>query len=155
MKEIKLQIQGKARQFVQMLMMGVAVIGLSACGKDGSANASQENTTPEASASDPSDHFYDLKEGDEYSYSSAPSENDMASGDQVGNVSTFKYLGESGGVYTLAGLGNDGRIEFRLRCTNPCSIVKADNGEKLPFNPETVIGVAFRDAFGGKLEVAK
>lgn len=102
-------------------------------------------------------HFDD-QEGDTYFYASAVSEEDKKKGKAVGNVVNFRYLGESGGVHKIASVDDTGRALLRYECSTPCKIIKRTfqgQTERIPYDPQSVIGAAFEDALNGSLRAAR
>ena len=100
----------------------------------------------------PPEPNYVQKEGNIYRYTSAPSEDDKKDGKITGDVVSFRYLGEKDGVYTLGSLDENDVVLSRSECTNPCKIIlRTYDGKKTrtPFNPDSVGGSAFVDAFNG------
>lgn len=63
----------------------------------------------------------------------------------------YRYLGERDGVFELQ---FDGET---ATCANPCQTINIHAGvfhvERLAFDPDTLIGAAFTDAFNGQMEV--
>ena len=98
------------------------------------------------------------KDGDIYRYTSEPSEDDKKAGKITGDVVSFRYLGEKDGVYTLGSLDDDDQILARVQCATPCKIIVRNyQGVKTrtPFNPDSVGGAAFVDAFNGLMKQPK
>ena len=65
-------------------------------------------------------------------------------------MQTYRYLGEHDGVYELRVDGDT------ATCANPCQVIILHTGafhvERLAFDPDSLIGAAFTDAFNGQLE---
>lgn len=63
----------------------------------------------------------------------------------------YRYLGEHDGVFELQ---FDGET---ATCANPCQTINIHAGafhvERLDFDPNTLIGAAFSDAFNGRMEI--
>ncbi len=101
------------------------------------------------------DHYYDERRGWTYYYIAAVSEDDQKSGRAVGNVSSFQYLGmNASGEHVLASLKPNGTVNYRAKCKKSCRIIDTDYGEKIAYSSGSIIGVAFQDAFRGKLRIA-
>ena len=135
-----------------------ASLTLVACQPAGNSTAADSNATSGEAANTPSAHHWLIRDGQEYGYSSALSENDQLAGRGASDVIMFRYLGVTNGIYKLASL--QGTDYFVTSCKNPCSVIKyyanADVSaltKYITFNPDTVIGEALTDAFNGQLEV--
>jgi hypothetical protein len=101
------------------------------------------------------DHRYITREGELYGYVTAVSEEDKKRGRAAGDVLMFRYEGVHKGIYELTAIDGSGRPQFSYECTRPCTAIKAYSWqgiERWEFNPDSVIGAAFIDAFNGKLE---
>lgn len=102
------------------------------------------------------DHYYDERRGETYYYIAAVSEEDQKKGRATGDVVAYQYLGTNGsGEHILANLRTNGTVSHRARCQKPCRIIDTDSGEKIAYSSSSVIGVAFQDAFRGKLRIAE
>ena len=100
-------------------------------------------------------HNYDERDGSNYFYVAAVSEEDRKKGIAAGNVIVFQYLGlDDDGKHVLASIDTDGSIMNRARCASPCRIIQRDYGKPIAYSPGSIIGAAFEDAFRGKLRVA-
>ena len=68
-----------------------------------------------------------------------------------GRHAHVRYLGEHDGVFKLQVDGDT------ATCANPCQVITvgADSFhvERLAFDPDSIIGAAFTDAFNGRLEI--
>src|SRR4051794_4948791 len=83
----------------------VAVAGCSSNSTDAgnsTANAAANWQTAPLAPPEPPPHRYDFKEGLTYGYISAVSEEDRKKGKATGDVVTFTYQGDEGGIYRLA-----------------------------------------------------
>lgn len=152
-------------KFVSLLVLGIA---LSACSANSSTNNTMnvdENlTTTDMNATSaeavpvPRVHNYQDRDGTSYEYVSAVSEEDTKKGKAVGDVSLFAFRGAHDGLYRLSAVDNDGRTQFYYECSNPCGVIKEYREgrlvERVPYNPGSVIGAAFEDAFNGFLEIS-
>jgi hypothetical protein len=100
-------------------------------------------------------HNYDERDGSNYFYVAAVSEEDRNKGLAAGNVIVFQYLGlDDDSKHVLASIDTDGSIINRSRCASPCRIIQRDYGKPIAYSPRSIIGAAFEDAFRGKLRVA-
>lgn len=122
---------------------------------------SSEPTQSALSAAPPKPAYvphFDDREGETYFYASAVSEEDKKKGKAVGSVVNFRYLGESGGVHKIASVDDTGRALLQFECSTPCKIIKRTfhgQTERIPYDPQSVIGAAFEDALNGSLRVAR
>ena len=105
---------------------------------------------PAVAANSP--HRYDLKDGDKYAYIAAVSEEQRKAGQAAGNVVMFRYLGFRDGSHTVAQLDRRDGIIAKSMCSQPCVIIKNDDGSRTAFSADSVIGSVFADAFAGNLE---
>jgi hypothetical protein len=117
------------------------------------------NATSDEAAAVPKTHNYNDKDGNTYEYVSAVSEEDAKKGKAVGDVSLFAYRGVFDGRYRISSVDNGGRTEWYYECSNPCGVIKEYRGgqvvDRVPYNPGSVIGSAFEDAFNGFLDISK
>ena len=101
------------------------------------------------------DQQYITREGELYGYVSAVSEEDQKRGVAAGKVLMFRFEGVHDGLYELTAIDGSGRPLYSYECTRPCTAIKVytwQGIERWAFNPDSVIGAAFTDAFNGKLE---
>lgn len=116
--------------------------------------ATPENIAAAPVAPPPPSHIWEYREGQEYGYAGALSEDDQKAGRAVAPVHMFRYIGEANGVYTVAD-ASDGMMTV-ASCSNPCQVVKIFGGgsmERVTFNPESLVGAALTDAFNGQMEI--
>lgn len=92
---------------------------------------------------------YDSREGRDYYYVAAVSEEQRKRGTVAGSAIGFRYLGQN----------NDGEDElFQLPagpstyCRRPCRVIRYEGGERVGFNPSSIIGAAFEDVSRGLLK---
>ncbi len=149
------------RQTRTILIAAFGCLALAACSK---GSASTTNTTTSTNTTDtvttaqaapaPPEHRYTAKEGEDYGYVAAVSDDDRKAGQTAGDVIMYRYLGQSDGVYTLA---MTDKPDALIQCTNPCQMVKVtlDGAviKRTAFTDDSVIGSAFHDAFDGQLAV--
>jgi len=128
---------------------------------DNSAEANTLNLVNDATVADEAprqvepDHQYITREGELYGYVTAVSEEDQKRGRAVGDVLMFRYEGVHEGLYGLTAIDGSGRPQYSYECARPCAAIKVytwQGIERWAFNPDSVIGAAFTDAFNGKLE---
>jgi hypothetical protein len=101
---------------------------------------------------------YDDREGDKYFYVAAVSEEDQKKGKATGDVSIFRYLGIKDGTYRLEIISDGGQRLAIAECKRPCKVTKTvwNDGRvtRGGYNPDSILGSAFADAFNGHLAVA-
>lgn len=104
-------------------------------------------------------HFYAIKDGDEYGYEAALSENARQSGQVATHLRMFSYLGQKDGAYQVMLKNND--IRTVAECSSPCEFAKiyTFSGTKfiektiLKLTPESILNLVFQDAMRDKLDV--
>lgn len=102
----------------------------------------------------PETHNYDFAEDGAYGYVSAVSEENRKRGIAIGDVLLFRYLGKSDGLYRIQWLNDSGQIIGYYECSRQCRAIKSYSGgamRRIPYNPTSMVGAAFEDAFLGKL----
>lgn len=112
------------------------------------AQAQADETPP------PPAHNWQYREGQEYGYPNALSDDDKRAGTGASTVQMYRYLGEKKGIYTVAEVTPGGLIY--ASCANPCEVVKVRAGgmvERFEFNPSTIVGGALTDAMNGQMAV--
>lgn len=112
----------------------------------------QPTTEPPTPA--PETHNYNFAEDGAYGYVSAVSEEDRKRGVAIGDVLLFRYLGKSEGLYRIQWLNDSGQVISYYECPRQCGAIKAYAGgtmHRIPYNPQSLVGAAFEDAFLGKL----
>jgi hypothetical protein len=84
----------------------------------------------------------------------AVSEEDRKKGNAAGKVVMYQYLGVFGGKHRLRSIAESGRALATWECSVPCRIIKRVGTpvERIPYEPTSIIGGAFQDALGGRLE---
>lgn len=99
------------------------VLALAGCGeKAGTAAVSSEPAAAEVVQPVKAEHYYSMKDGFEYGYEKALSQNDIESGKASSELLFFKYAGERNGIYQA--YLKDGQIITTLECANPCEFLK-------------------------------
>lgn len=105
------------------------------------------------------DHFYAIKDGNEYGYEKAISEEDRKKGQVAADVLMFNYLGEKDGAYQV--MLKEGDQRTVAECTAPCEFTKIYTFSGTQFiqkkmmklTPETILSSVLHDAMNGKLDV--
>jgi hypothetical protein len=135
------------------VVAATACLMISAC----SETTPGSETTETEKAEVPAPNFKG-KEGTNYIYVAAVSEDDKAAGKATGDVVMIRYMGEKDGMHTVELVDDDESALVSAECANPCQFVKMRAGpkvERVEFSPDSLVGAAFEDAFAGHLEVAK
>jgi hypothetical protein len=110
-----------------------------------------ETLVPEAPAPVP---LYAFRERDKYGYIAAVSEDDRKRGKAAGDVVLFVYRGHDGNLYKIDSVTTDGRVTVDYECERPCAALKQytySGVGYIAFEPTSLIGAAFTDAFNGFL----
>ena len=161
------------RVFRIIAAISLCVFGLTACSSSTGSNVMNfdENLTStdfnasenEATASESGSpepvvtHLYSVEDGDKYGYVAAVSEDDQKRGKVAGDVVFFVYRGREGDKYKLDEVTADGAVIEDDECSQPCSAIKryTYGGVKyMGFEPTSLAGAAFTDAFNGFLRPA-
>lgn len=143
---------------------GTLAIALSGC----ESSAPTRQTTPPDSEAlttnaaavaqpDLTPNYVD-REGDTYFYTSAVSDEDRRKGKAVGKVVAYRYFGQIDGMHRLESVREDGSRISLDECRTECRVIKSTAGgqvERIPFDKDSIIGLAFDDAINGRLAVAK
>lgn len=89
---------------------------------------------------------YNEKDGANYYYVAALTEEERKSGKLTGEVFTFQYGGkDESGAHIVVGAQ-------RYTCAVPCKIIKAANGSLIQYSESSIIGGVFQDAMRGFLK---
>jgi hypothetical protein len=129
------------------------VISCASCG-DTSAPPPIEISLEEPATPVVPPHRYELEEDGTYFYIAAVSEKDREEGRVAGSVLGYRYLGLDGdGEHILVLVDEQGKSLIRSTCAQPCVIIKDDDGERVAFNSDSIVGAAFTDAMNGHLKV--
>jgi hypothetical protein len=102
-------------------------------------------------------HLYAVRDGDKYGYVAAVSEEDQKQGKVAGDVMFFVYRGRQGDIFKLDEVTPDGMIIEDDECSRPCSAIKRytySGVQYMGFEPTSLAGAAFTDAFNGFLRPA-
>jgi len=142
------------------LIVGVGsllVLGIAGCTPRETPHqrsASSAPSSPIADATPPpasTTHNWQYRDGQEYAYQGELSEDQKKAGQSTPAVQMYRYLGEHDGVFKLQVDGDT------ATCANPCQVITLHAGgfhvERLAFDPDSIIGAAFTDAFNGRLEI--
>ncbi len=98
-------------------------------------------------------HYYEEEERGVYYYVGAVSEEDRKNGKAAGEVYGFRYLGKNGeDQHVLTSVADNGRVIYKAFCSDPCKIIRYGDGERVGYNPNSIIGAAFADAMSGALK---
>lgn len=139
----------------------LAALLLAGCGQDAAVNVANQPAPPASVSDSPTTaaaasaapaHAWTYKDGQDYGYPAAISEEEQKNGQAAASITMIRYLGAKDGVYRvqLVDLG------VVASCTNPCQVIKFGSGpeaQRFVFNPLTIAGEAFTDAFNGQLAV--
>ena len=138
---------------------------VSACDGDTSANQQINEYIPaNALAAEPPKlplkppPRYDEKEGDTYFYIGDVSEEEQKQGKALGSVVGFRYIGLANDTHKLQMISDTGVPIVTYECPTTCKIIKRRSSagvERLPYDPDSIIGAAFSDALAGNLQIAK
>jgi hypothetical protein len=89
---------------------------------------------------------YNEKDGANYYYVAALTEEERKGGKLTGEVFTFQYGGkDESGAHIVVGAQ-------RYTCAVPCKIIKAANGSLIQYSESSIIGGVFQDAMRGFLK---
>lgn len=147
----------------RLVTLAACAIVLTSCGQSETASppsVAAADTDPAALDLPPPPapvptHNYVEREGATYFYVTAVSEEDQKKGKAVGDVLGFRYLGKNDkGQHALAQVADNGRVISNALCSEPCAIIKYGEGERIAYNPDSIIGSAFQDAINGFLKTA-
>ena len=152
-----------------VMIVGVSLaLGLSGCDRaadsGGAQSSASEATSATTDATSPTvadntpalpSHNWTVKEGQDYGYAAALSDDDRRAGRGASQVLMFHYLGvNSSGQYVVESYSN-GTI-MQAACAKPCEVIHVaapGADDHITFNPETVIGMVLTDAMNGQLEI--
>lgn len=146
----------KGEMMKRIALIGIIAILLAGCGNTSNdTQAQQAEIVPEQPKID---HYYSLKDGFEYGYEQAVSQNALQDGQAVESLLMFKYAGAKDGKYQV--YTRDGATFEVLECNNPCEFMKIMvffNGkhistERMRATEGTIGWLVMADAINGKLE---
>jgi hypothetical protein len=120
----------------------VLLLGAAGCSPRQTPRPRNAAAAPSSSAT----HNWLYRSGQDYAYEAQPS-----AGQTVPTTQIYRYLGQHDGVFRLQ---VDGET---ATCPDPCEVITLHTGlfhvERVAFDPDSLIGAAFADAFDGQLEV--
>ena len=112
---------------------------------------------PAAAAIPP--HRYGYRNGQDYGYVTAVSEEDRKRGVSAGDVVLYRYAGFYAGEDHLKYMSPTGSALDYLRCARPCHAIEAQEPygqlRLIAFNADSIAGGAFQDAASGFLKAEK
>lgn len=131
-----------------------ALAALTACGKN---DAGQPAPVVQAAPAMPA-HYYAMKDGLEYGYEEAISEEARKHGQAAVKLMMFSYLGEKAGAYQV--MNKDGNVRSVAECSRPCDYAKVYTfmGDRfvdkqiLKLTEGALLRFVLADAMRGKLE---
>ncbi|WP_114152640.1 hypothetical protein [Chromobacterium haemolyticum] len=145
-----------------LVYVALLVGGLSGCGgNEAGKTATAASAPPEAVAQEAPPapkHLYALKDGFEYGYEPALSENDQKAGQAGTKLLMFKYAGARDGVYQV--YRKEGSGVFVAECSSPCEFIKTMaffgqehiKTERMRANPNLLIMSVLADAMNGQMD---
>lgn len=111
-------------------------------------------TLPAAPPPQPT-HNYEEVQGETYYYVAALSDADREAGKAAPQVLGFRYLGQNPrGEHIIVRVLDSGYPASHAYCSNPCRIIRYENGSRVAFTTNSIIGAAFDDAINGRLVIA-
>lgn len=144
----------------RLVIVAACAIMLTSCEQDKTASppfavaTDTELPTADLPAPVPPHNFVEEERGTYY-YVTAVSEEDQKKGKVVGDVLGYRYLGKNNkGQHVLASVADNGRVITKAYCSEPCTIIKYADGERIAYNPASILGSAFQDAINGLLKAA-
>lgn len=133
------------------------ILGLAGCSPSGTPHQQRPSAAPSGPVADGAPpptataHNWQYRDGQDYVYQGELPADQKTAGSSTAAVQRYRYLGEHDGVFKLQ---VDGDV---ATCANPCQVITLATGgfhvERLAFDPDSLIGAAFTDAFNGRLEV--
>lgn len=137
------------------LLAAFTSIFVCSCGAEDKLPTKLEDTVSTAASSLPPVEIqpnYDEEEDGTYFYVAAVSEEEEKEGKAVGSVVAYNYVGKNDkDQHVLLLVDNAGRTIRTSSCSEPCKIIRHNDGERTPYSPMSIIGSAFEDAINGKL----
>lgn len=124
-------------------------------------SASQANNIPTETVPAIPDHHYSIKDGYQYGYEQAISQNDTDAGKLANTLLMFRYSGMKNGKYQVYNTDDTLDVLSVLECEKPCEFVKISTHvsvldqpkvEHMRLAPGTIAWSVFTDAMNGKLE---
>lgn len=144
------------RTMFDLMLALIMTVLLTACG-DQAPKATAVAEAPSAAPAVPK-HVYAIKDGFEYGYEQALSDQDRSQGRVTKSLLMFSYLGKKGGAYQVMLKEDD--VRTVAECALPCEYAKVYTfvdvtfikKETIPINPSALLAGVFADAITGKLE---
>lgn len=157
----------KKSTLIISLFTAVALLG---CGESKTetpkqTNQSVETATPGAPPEQASpvkpDHFYSMRDGNEYGYERAISNEEQNQGQAANKLLMLKFAGQKDGKYQV--YTQDKQTFGVFECSAPCDYIKTMvffgkehiKTERIKGGTGSIAGAALTDAINGKLEQAK
>lgn len=144
----------------KLILLSAVVLALTGCSDNSSMPKDEQKPVAEIVQESPKiDHYYAMKDGYEYGYEQAISQDAENSGQGASTLVMFKYAGEKDGVYQAYMKEATGAVTT-LQCNNPCEFIKINvffNGEhikteRMKATEGTIGWLVMADAINGKLE---
>ena len=143
------------------LIFSVVIAGLlSSCGDQSAAqNEKQPSQAAEIAPQVAQiDHYYSMKDGFEYGYEAAISQDAAAAGQVAAKLMMFKYAGNKEGKYQV--YSKEGATALVAECGNPCDYIKIMtffqgehvNTDRLRATEGNIATMVIMDAINGKME---
>ncbi len=153
------------KKIMIILSIAIGASVLSGCGNNDDAEKQPTSNAKEAQAeiapeTPKVDHWYSMKDGYEYGYEQAVSQ-DQANAGQVGStLMMFKYAGQKDGIYQVYSTDSTTGAMTVAQCSNPCDFMKVMvffqgehiKTERLKAQEGMVGWYVMSDAINGKLE---
>ncbi|MDP3610988.1 MAG: hypothetical protein Q8R98_03980 [Rubrivivax sp.] len=139
------------------LCTAVASLALLMAGCGERATTTAATALPAAAPAVPK-HIYAIKDGLEYGYEQALSDQDRNQGRVAKSLLMFSYLGKKDGAYQV--MLKDDNVRTVAECALPCEYAKIYTfvdvtfikKETIPINPSALLAGVFADAISGQLE---
>jgi hypothetical protein len=140
------------------ILVSVACLGVLLAGCGDKADATQQTKTAQPIEQQLPKHFYALKDGIEYGYEQALSEQDRNEGRAAKSLLMFSYLGRKGDIYQV--MLKENNIRTVAECSMPCEYAKVYTfldtqflkKDTLRISPQVIVASVLADAMQGNLE---
>lgn len=142
----------------RLVIAAACAIMLASCGRSETASppaaAATDDKMPTSALPAPAPmHNFVEEERGTYYYVAAVSEEDQKKGKATGDVVGYRYLGKNDkGQHVLVSVADNGRVITKAYCSEPCAIIRYGDGQRIAYNPGSIIGAAFQDAINGSLK---
>lgn len=148
---------------MKLWIYSAIVLGLAGCGNSDKAAAPPVEVEKTAQVVPPKsvkDHNYSLRDGLEYGYESAVSDNDKNNGQVASKLSMFRYVGTRDGKYQV--YSKEDSVITVAECDNPCEFMKVmvfSDGthfktERMRATEGSLGWYVMQDAINGKMDQA-